>query len=598
MAIDTETMQLIERVVARAVANATSLKGAADEIAKGVTQYVGARYVPLFADPLEWDNTKAYEPLTIVLHQGNSYTSRQYVPVGVEIDNDSFWALTGNYNAQVEQYRQEVKSLDGRITANENAIETETTNRTEAVTAEKTRAEGAEQTLQTNIDAEKTRAEGAENNISNKLDLVYDGFNEEFHVGSKQVFKTITDAVNACYEAGGGTIIIHSGIYNESITIPSNKSTIPIAFIGTSRDTVIWKYEIYGYEHPCFSGTGNFTFSNITFIKGTPNSHTNSTTVNDGGYALHFDTPNAEGNVKVNNCTAISYENCAIGCGTRINQGIYISNTHIKSVTDKSYSTYGCFIYHTALDRTDQVNQMISLINNTFEYIGNNSVPFTIWNNRSNNIDIHPVFINNAFVFNPIYKKYYDYSGTFINTSPGKLILDTDKCFGNSIGYFNSDGNSQAVNHNGLAITYVDGGIKPKAALITSNDAKLMPANSTFGGFMESDLVEGYDASLVLDVVSGDTYTKAGNANAKWKNIKDLSPIIKVTDLLNPEISNGFISYAKNIAPTNEDYAGIVISPSLEGYRFYFAFKLLTGDLYKNTIIGNTPSGWTKINVS
>ena len=81
-----------------------------------VTQYVGARYVPLFADPIEWDSQYAYEPLTIVLHEGNSYTSRQYVPKGIDISNDKFWTETGNYNAQVEQYRQEVLAFDGRIT--------------------------------------------------------------------------------------------------------------------------------------------------------------------------------------------------------------------------------------------------------------------------------------------------------------------------------------------------------------------------------------------------------------------------------------------------------------------------------------------------
>lgn len=90
-----------------------------------VTQYVGARYVPLFADPLEWDKTKAYEPLTIVYHNGNSYTSRQYVPVGIEIVNTSYWALTGNYNAQIEQYRAEVQRYDARITANDTAIKAE-----------------------------------------------------------------------------------------------------------------------------------------------------------------------------------------------------------------------------------------------------------------------------------------------------------------------------------------------------------------------------------------------------------------------------------------------------------------------------------------
>ena len=76
-----------------------------------VREYVGARYVPLFADPLQWSNTRTYEPLTIVVNQGNSYTSRQFVPTGIDISNEDFWALTGNYNAQVESYRKEVEAL-------------------------------------------------------------------------------------------------------------------------------------------------------------------------------------------------------------------------------------------------------------------------------------------------------------------------------------------------------------------------------------------------------------------------------------------------------------------------------------------------------
>lgn len=80
-----------------------------------VTQYIGARYVPLFADPMQWDSTKTYEPLTVVYNGGNSYTSKQYVPAGIQIDDDAYWALTGNYNAQIEQYRAEVAQYDGRI---------------------------------------------------------------------------------------------------------------------------------------------------------------------------------------------------------------------------------------------------------------------------------------------------------------------------------------------------------------------------------------------------------------------------------------------------------------------------------------------------
>lgn len=107
-----------------------------DAPAPGVRQYVGARYVPVFASPLEWSSTRGYESLTVVLHEGNSYTSRQSVPVGIDIDNTAYWAETGNYNAQIEAYRQEVLAYDGRITANANAIDAETQARESEVAAE------------------------------------------------------------------------------------------------------------------------------------------------------------------------------------------------------------------------------------------------------------------------------------------------------------------------------------------------------------------------------------------------------------------------------------------------------------------------------
>lgn len=80
--------------------------------------YTGMRYVPVFADPPEWSSANSYEPLEIVIHEGNSYTSKTFVPVGIDISNSAYWALTGNYNAQVEQYRQQVQQFDGRITKN------------------------------------------------------------------------------------------------------------------------------------------------------------------------------------------------------------------------------------------------------------------------------------------------------------------------------------------------------------------------------------------------------------------------------------------------------------------------------------------------
>lgn len=77
-----------------------------------VRQYVGARYVPKFFEnpngSAEWIKDTTYEPLTIVTYLNNSYTSKKPVPntVGNPTDNTEYWANTGNYNAQIEDYRK------------------------------------------------------------------------------------------------------------------------------------------------------------------------------------------------------------------------------------------------------------------------------------------------------------------------------------------------------------------------------------------------------------------------------------------------------------------------------------------------------------
>lgn len=82
----------------------------------GPSMYVGARYVPKFADPIEWDIERGYESLTIVTYKGESYTSKCPVPPGIDIKNTRYWALTGAYNAQVEEYKNQVKDLSQQVT--------------------------------------------------------------------------------------------------------------------------------------------------------------------------------------------------------------------------------------------------------------------------------------------------------------------------------------------------------------------------------------------------------------------------------------------------------------------------------------------------
>lgn len=94
--------------------------------------YVGARYVPIIGRRGEssaaWDDSKPYEPLTIVLYEGDSYTSKQYVPAGIDISNTDFWAQTGNYNAQLASYQETVNDFmqdtNLALGTHETAIET------------------------------------------------------------------------------------------------------------------------------------------------------------------------------------------------------------------------------------------------------------------------------------------------------------------------------------------------------------------------------------------------------------------------------------------------------------------------------------------
>lgn len=82
----------------------------------GYNYYIGPRFILKFADPIEWNANTQYEPMIAVMYQGNSYISRTYVPAGIVPTNEEYWAPSGMYNAQIEQYRREVQEFDGRIT--------------------------------------------------------------------------------------------------------------------------------------------------------------------------------------------------------------------------------------------------------------------------------------------------------------------------------------------------------------------------------------------------------------------------------------------------------------------------------------------------
>lgn len=82
----------------------------------GTSMYIGARYVPIFADPVEWDDKREYEPLTIVVHNGSCYTSKCYVPKSAPLPpypegQTKYWVKTSDYNYQFADLKKTVLDL-------------------------------------------------------------------------------------------------------------------------------------------------------------------------------------------------------------------------------------------------------------------------------------------------------------------------------------------------------------------------------------------------------------------------------------------------------------------------------------------------------
>lgn len=83
-------------------------------------QYIGARYVPKFFDwngSAEWRTGVAYDALTIVTRNGNSYTSKIPVPsnIGAPESNPEYWVSTGLFNEQIESIRQLAENTSSEL---------------------------------------------------------------------------------------------------------------------------------------------------------------------------------------------------------------------------------------------------------------------------------------------------------------------------------------------------------------------------------------------------------------------------------------------------------------------------------------------------
>lgn len=102
-------------------------------------QYIGARYVPKFFDGAanaEWQPNIVYEPLTIVTWLGSSWTSKKTVPasVGAPNLNSEYWINTGNFNQQVQDFINEVQTVQEQYDDMQTALDTAISNIDDSIT--------------------------------------------------------------------------------------------------------------------------------------------------------------------------------------------------------------------------------------------------------------------------------------------------------------------------------------------------------------------------------------------------------------------------------------------------------------------------------
>lgn len=291
-------------------------------------QYIGARYVPKFFDwdgSPEWRSGVAYEALTIVTRNGNSYTSKIPVPSNITApeNNPTYWAATGLYNEQVESIRQGLLDAQGNITDLDRRLDT---------------AEGDIDSLETAV----------QNLITKSKRILVVGGNSEY--------TTINSAITAARElitsiGGRVTIIVLSGEYNEQIVLRPNPG---IDFIG------------YGARIK-----GNFSYPNCcVYLSGTTTMVgfyiENGYSEDTNAYALHVerDGSNTTGKMMFIDCDFVCINGSGAGVGMTHNSEVQFRNC--RFYTGSALEDRGALYLHNS-QASNEALQTIYLVNCFFE---------------------------------------------------------------------------------------------------------------------------------------------------------------------------------------------------------------------------------------
>lgn len=493
-----------------------------------VRQYVGARYVPKIADPVEWQDNTAYEALVIVTYNNSSYTSRKPVPVtvGIPPENTEYWALTGNYNAQIEEYRQlteqavqtansaketanqaqqtanetkeSVDGFDARITKNASDIATLT---------ETTESQGTE------IDGLTSRIETLEGELGN-ADVDY--ANTYIVHKNSDTYPTINSAIEQAITDGVSlsnpkTILVYAGDYNEQIV---RDDIHGLSIVGVDRDSVIIHYN-GSYPDCVIHVQGDISFENVTIKLD------NSTT-----YAIHVDPSqtNVSGVIRFERCNIIGGTN-AIGYGSGTNMELLVKYCTL--------STQGDCVLYAHNSPYNKTGQKLTVINNLFKLIGNSQLYLRIddagYTNGQTTSVMQCLFSGNCTNYQGYgkmqFRKNTGQSSTFTTYMP---LNDSNIKF-----------NANSINNSGMP------GVNYREGTVGLTGYLLFPVNANTDGEYEVTMPTPFDTQNYTATLSNVTIPGIGEITGQCS-------------------ISGYYGYGVNVKTTNGGASGKTLAVNIQ----------------------------------
>ncbi len=424
-------------------------------------QYIGARYVPKFYDyngSPEWRVGVAYENLTIVTRNGNSYTSKKPVPsnIGEPEYNTEYWVATGLYNEQVEAYRQLALEIEDKVNelASDGAIGTDNL-ADNSVTEPKLSESVVINYRNYYVTPEMFGATG--DGVADDTDAIQSALNSGYDVYFlNKRYRIILSTYASEYEANVGLMVksntnIHMGAKTEIVCDPVESSNYAILLLENVSNVLIDGGTIIGERVNHLGATGesgmgvrlvhcnNITISNLTI----------KNCWGDGVYIGYVGTPDKNINLfnvtcdnnRRNAVSIINGENIVIdGCnfkntnGTAPQAGVDIESNYTNQWAKniKIYNTTfennkaGIMFNHMGADCGVSVMRGCTFISNEVPIYMNED-----WDNPTTGvIDISDIIITGRVrkVFN-FTNKLHNTSSVFINNvsvvATGTFSVDT-----------------------------------------------------------------------------------------------------------------------------------------------------------------------------